>query len=88
MKKTRHEKNREEKRKEGLRLRIKRELPREEVNELTDFSHLETKKKVADSISSAHPSPCRTTEKAEALKFEEVAEGVVLDETGARVSTA
>lgn len=86
MKRTRHEKNREEKRKEGLRLKIQRELPREEVSEISDVSHLETKKKVADSIANAHQSSPRTTEKSEALKFEEAAEGVVVDETGVKLA--
>lgn len=88
MRKTRHEKNREEKRKEGLRLKIQRELPHEEVANLEDFSHLETKKKVADSITNSHPADSRTTEKAKALRFEETAEGVQIDETGAQRVTA
>lgn len=86
MKRTRHEKNREEKRKEGLRLKLRRELPPDEVNQLTDISHLEAKKKVADSIANAHQSSPRTTEKSEALKFEEAAEGVVVDETGVKLA--
>lgn len=79
MRQSRHEMNREEKRREGLRLKVARQLPHEEVDDL-DLPHLESKKEIADSIARAHTQTPRATAKAEALKFEETAEGFVVDE--------
>lgn len=68
----------EEKHKENLRLKLKRELPEEILEDCETFGQLEAKKHLVECFK--HDVPCRSTEERKALQYEEAASGLDLEE--------
>ena len=67
----------DKKHEENLRLKLKRELPEELMDECETYGQLEAKKEMMDSFKT--DKSCRRKEKQKALQFEEEAYGDLLE---------
>lgn len=67
----------EEKHKENLRLKLKREFPKEILEDCKTFGQLEAIKHQLDGFK--HDEPCRSTIERKALRYEAEASGLELE---------